>query len=397
MNRKKIVFLLILLLFVFTLPVTVLAAPYDSNLEIMQDDRLLLQPTILLQVPNGDKLVFGEKFVLEKGETLEGNLVVFSGTADLKSESVVEGDVVIIGGKVYIKGTIEGEVVVVGGSVDLRDSAIIEGNLTNVSGSITTESGAVIEGEILENIQTFIPFSIFEEFQGSFDEHSPIIIPGDFHSRWDEIWMNPIWDFVRVVFWAFIWALLAVLMVLFIPKPIDRIADAAISQPLASGGLGIITALIAPVLIVILIITICGIPVSILVSIILFAAWVLGMVALGLEVGERLARLINQDWALPVNAALGTFILSFVVNSIGEIVPCVGWIIPTLIGAVGIGAVFLTLFGTRDYPSSQLISSNSAAVIPSLDDRLTEINHKQDFNDLEGSDFDQPEDEDDSV
>jgi len=389
MNRKKIVFLLILLLFVFTLPGTVLAAPSNSSLEMMKDDRFFAQLKILQQIPNGDKLVFGGKFVLEKGETLEGNLVVFGGTADLKSDSVVEGDVVIIGGKVDIKGTIEGETVVVGGSVDIHDSAIIEGNLTNVSGSIKTESGAIIEGEILENIQTLIPFSIFEEFQDPSDEHSPIIIPGDFHSRWDEMWMNPIWDFVRVVFWAFIWSLLAVLIVLFFPKPIDRIADAAISQPIVSGGLGIVTVLIAPVLIVILIITICGIPVSILVSIILFTAWVLGMVALGLEVGERLARLINQDWALPVNASLGTFILSFVTNSIGEIIPCVGWVVPTLIGAVGIGAAFLTLFGTRDYPSPQLISSNSTAVIPSLDERSPEIEHKQDFNDLEGSDFDQ--------
>jgi len=179
----------------------------------------LEQPLFLQQIPDGDKLILGGKFVLEKGETLEGNLVIFGGTADLEKGSVVEGDVVVIGGSINVEGTIEGEVVVVGGRVDLSDSAVVEGNFTNVSGTIDREDGAVIEGDILDNIQPFIPFSIYEDFQiQPPNAQSPIIIPGDPHSRWNEIWSNPIWDFVRVVFWSFIWALVAVLLVLFIPK-----------------------------------------------------------------------------------------------------------------------------------------------------------------------------------
>jgi len=197
MNRLKAVLLFVLLLFVFTLPGIAFAAPLELNPEIMKANLSYEQPMITQQAPDGDKLVFGSEFVLEKGETLEGDLVVFGGTADLETGSIVEGDVVIFGSKLEIEGKIEGQVVVVGGSIDIHDTAVIEGDLSIVSGSINKEDGAVIKGSILEDVQPFIPFSVFEDFQiHPSNGQSPIIITGDFHSRWNEIWMNPIWDFV---------------------------------------------------------------------------------------------------------------------------------------------------------------------------------------------------------
>jgi hypothetical protein len=42
----------------------------------------------------------------------------------------------------------------------------------------------------------------------------------------------------------------------------------------------------------------------------------------------------------------GTFLLMLIVQGIG-LVPCVGWLLPFLLGVVGIGAVVLAFFDAR--------------------------------------------------
>ena len=82
--------------------------------------------------------------------------------------------------------------------------------------------------------------------------------------------------------------------------------------------------IVAPLVLILLAITICGIPISVIGALTLFVAWAFGIIVLGMEVGKRLAHLVNRDWALPVSASIGTFILTFVLNSIEALVPCIG-------------------------------------------------------------------------
>jgi hypothetical protein len=100
----------------------------------------------------------------------------------------------------------------------------------------------------------------------------------------------------------------------------------------------------------ILAITIILIPISLLGGLILVVAWFFGRVSLGMEVGRRIGNAFHKDWPVAVDAGLGTFALVLVIDGVGSLVPCVGWIIPTLVGILGLGGVILTLFGTRSYP-----------------------------------------------
>jgi hypothetical protein len=108
------------------------------------------------------------------------------------------------------------------------------------------------------------------------------------------------------------------------------------------GGIGLLAVVVA----VALFLTV--IPVVALVF-----AWLFGIVAIGKEVGERLARAMRQDWAMVVNAGLGTFLLMFVVGSIQAVnnfswvVGCFTWIIPVVIGLLAVGAVVVTRFGAQ--------------------------------------------------
>jgi len=79
-----------------------------------------------------------------------------------------------------------------------------------------------------------------------------------------------------------------------------------------------------------------------------------------LEVGQRISLALHQDWPLPLSAALGTFVLNFVANGIGFI-PCVGWLVPFLIGLLGLGAVLLSRFGTQAYPPTEILPADTGS------------------------------------
>jgi hypothetical protein len=99
---------------------------------------------------------------------------------------------------------------------------------------------------------------------------------------------------------------------------------------------------------IVMTITCILIPVAVLVLIALGIAIPFGTIALGLEVGKRVSESFKQNWTPPLQAGVGTFILSLV-SGVIDIIPCVGWIVPFLIFSIGLGAVILTRFGSQAY------------------------------------------------
>ena len=162
---------------------------------------------------------------------------------------------------------------------------------------------------------------------------------------------------------AFLWAALAVLVVLFLPRQVEQVSHAVVAQPVISAGLGVLTAVILPIILLLVAITIIGIPVSLLGVLALVISWAYGIVVLGLEVGKRLAQMLKVDLAAPVVAGAGTFILVLVMNGVKVAIPCVGWIFAALVGCLGLGAVLLTRYGTQPYPP--LVSQ---AMLPPAED-----------------------------
>jgi hypothetical protein len=164
----------------------------------------------------------------------------------------------------------------------------------------------------------------------------------------------------------FLWTLGAMLAAMFISPQLARISQTALSQPLISGGLGLLTIIILPIILVLLAITICLIPAALIGAFVLILAWIYGMIALGLEVGKRISTAFKKEWHPAITAGLGTLLLMTVLNMMQSIVPCVGWIPKALVGFLGLGAVLLTQFGTITYNQSLNIpTQSSGSAIPS--------------------------------
>lgn len=280
------------------------------------------------------RVVLGGNFVLESGDVLEGDLAVIGGQATLEADSLVQGSVFLVGGNLVGYGKVSGDMAIVGGNANLGPSAIVGGDLVTIGGNVN-RSGAVIEGEVITGEQFNVPLDF--NFDSDFNDFFLRSYGRSFEAR-----------VLGYLFQSFMLAALAVLVLMFWPKQTRLVADTLIEQPLIAGALGVLTFIVAPILLVLLIVTICLAVVGVGGVIVLVAAGVMGWIAVGLEVGERLAKAANQDWTPVVAGGLGTLIFSLVINGIGFI-PCIGWLAPFLLGAAGLGAVLMTRFGTRAY------------------------------------------------
>ena len=294
-----------------------------------------------------DKVVFGGTFTLKSGETIDGSLMVFGGLATLESGSTVTKDVVVMGGTVTVSGTVEGDIVAIGGQVSLADTAIVEGDVAAIGATVDKAVGAQVEGQIVNQIAQPLTFSILKDIR----------LPAYRMMGFQGIF-GVAWFFLKIL----LWMILAAVVVLFLPERIERTAHTVANQTVPSGGLGLLTAIILPPVLILLSITICLLPVALVALVIVVILWAFGLIAIGYELGKRLARLARQEWAPAVYAGFGTFVLMLVLNTVGTLIPCVGWVLPGLVGCVGFGAVVLTRLGSQTYPPDMETASGSTAI-----------------------------------
>jgi hypothetical protein len=226
----------------------------------------------------------------------------------------------------------------------MSETAVVKGDLVTVGGSLMRDPGSEIEGEVVTNIPA-------PDIQIPDVPSPPRVpdVPSPPSPPTPTFNFDPIGNFFGMLFTAISVSLLAMLASLFLQPQIERVSQAVVGQPVIAGSIGLLTGVMAPVVLVILTVTIILIPVTILAAMALALAWLFGMIAIGTEVGERFTKAINQTWAPPLTAGMGTFLMMVVVGGIG-MVPCIGWLAAALVAMAGIGGVVLTIFGTQSYP-----------------------------------------------
>ena len=196
------------------------------------------------------------------------DVVRIGGSVSIAADESVRGDVVVIGGSATVDGQVDGELVVVGGSARLGPQADIRRDVTVVGGGLSRDPKAVIRGRVQE-----VGFG------------GPLGF-GDW--SWRRNWggwnpMDGIYPIARFVGTLVRIALLALLtaLVLFVARtPVEQIADRVAAEPVKSWIVGFLAEILfVPVLVltvVVLAISIIGIPLLLLVPV----AIVAGIVAL---------------------------------------------------------------------------------------------------------------------
>jgi len=312
---------------------------------------MMLLPTspVYAQGPGtgSGRVMFGTNITIASDEPFDGDLVLFGGNVTVEKDAELNGDLVVIGGNILSGGSLNGDVVVVGGQIKLEETAVVSGDVVLVGGQIQRAEGAEINGDLINNVapQIDIPNGrVPPSIPGVPDVPDvpnvigvPSIVNVDF---------NPFSEFGRVFATSLLMAFLAMLTVLFFQERLDKVSQAVVAQPLMAGSIGLLSVIVAIALFL-----------TVIPLVALVFAWLFGMVAIGKEVGERLSKAMQQDWAMVLNAGLGTFLLMFVVGSIqavGDfswIVGCFTWVIPAVIGLLAVGSVVVTRFGAQTVQS----------------------------------------------
>ena len=256
---------------------------------------------------------FGGTIVVDTGEVVCGNLTSFGGTVAINGE--VRGGVVTFGGEVVIAGTVDGNVDIYGGTVTLQSGSDVRGDLNLYAGGWTRSNSAQLNGALIDHTR-----NIERLFFSSSEFHFP--------------------------FWPILtWVALGLLLTWLLPEHVMFVRTTVASRPRRSLLIGLLSALLALPIMVVLIALILTIPVAIIVALGLITAWAFGTVAIGWLVGEHVLRMIAPHRnARPLQVAVGLTVLVLAGS-----LPYIGNWISIGAGLLGLGAVFLSRFGTRLY------------------------------------------------
>lgn len=292
---------------------------------------LLLAPTGTVWAqgpgPNEGEVHFGQNVTIASGETFDGDLVVFGGNVTIEGDAELNGNLVVFGGTVDSNGTVNGDVVIIGGQVTLDEEALVSGNVVTVGGQLQRAEGAVIKGNVVNNVQ---PEMDIPRGHVPPDVPNPVVNVG----------FGPFWEIFGIFFWATVTSAFAMLLSLFLQPQIERVGRTIVSQPVMMSAIGLLALATGLILLI-----------TVVPLIVVFCAWLFGTVALGLEVGERFTKAINQVWPPMLKTGFGTFLVMLVGGAIG-LIPCLGGLALTLPTLLAIGGSVSTWFNIGSVQSS---------------------------------------------
>jgi hypothetical protein len=263
----------------------------------------------------------------------------------------VEGDVVAVGGSVHVDGSVRGNAVAIAGSVELGPEASITGDVVAIGGRVQRAPTSRVDGELVEIGVGAIPWG------GWSDQRLPGI--------WWGWWWGSAFALLSTLIRIGILCLLAAIVVLLARNQVERVSAAASAEPLKAGAIGILAQLLfVPLLvvtIVVLIVTIIGIPLLLLIP---FVVLFLGLAALvgftgvayhvGRLVAPRVGWMGQGAYAATIAGILvllSPVILARFVSLIGvPAIPmtfglaAIGFLVEYLAWTIGFGAVALVRF-----------------------------------------------------
>lgn len=295
--------------------------------------------------------------------TVAGN--VESGLGELRIPGEVQGSVSSRGRDVIITGTVRGDVFLARGIVELGPGSVVGGRVHVEQGLVRVAPGArtgpiQVDEELSEaEIDKLFGsggfrFRGFGDFEGVGDILDNVFggIGRAFSSirLWPRAWRISPWmtwtgwpdRAIRgLLNMVVLFALTALTLSLF-PQQVQSTAQAVFSRPGAVIGWGLLALVLAVPLMVLLAITIIGIPLILVEVLALALAGLLGYTALAHAVGEKIIGAAPGGRVNPLGViALGVLILGVI-----SMIPWAGSLFSLLVFILAVGAALASRFGS---------------------------------------------------
>ncbi len=262
--------------------------------------------------------------VVESGE-VQDNVFTIGGSIHIKGR--VEKTVIAFGGSIIIEGEVGEAVMGIGAKVILKSGARIEGDLVSLGGTLTKAPGAMIEGDTI----------YFKADEGI----GKIIQEGLFGRT--GVSLIPLLIILRLIM-AFIWFILAVVILAIFPRQITFAADQIRKAFWPVFGTGVLTLVVFSGLVLLaalLSLVLIGLPILVSLIIIGVIIKIFGQVILFYFFGEMLYKAFSRKPTPPFLAVTMGFVL---VTMVGMI-PILGALASLVLNIIGWGVVIRTKFG----------------------------------------------------
>ncbi len=292
-----------------------------------------------------DLEAFGGTVVIQG--TVEGDLTAFAGSVEISG--TVTGDVEASAGSVDVSGTVGGDLSGAAGAISLRDGASVGGTVEAAAGDVLID-GAV-GGDLLvggETIRLGPNADVTGDlrYDGELVRADGAAVGGEV-TRDPGLSVGPGGPVPRVpgtafaVYGVVVTLLAAAILLLVFPEFSREVVDRTVTDPVRTGGAGLLALVGIPVALVVLLVTVVGIPFS-LVGLLLFVVL--------LWVGSLYGRYVLGAWLLSLadyeNRWVALLVGVAVLLGLRRVpVPLVADLTSFVVFVLGLGAVVSGLVG----------------------------------------------------
>jgi hypothetical protein len=315
---------LMLILIAIPLPALALEVRSGSDVRIDQatdDDVIATGGMIAVDAPVGSLIAAGGQVTVNA--PVKGDVIAAGGQITINSD--VGGKVVAAGGTITVNGKVGTNAVLTGGTIALGSSSSV-GRDALVSGGSVTAAGTVA-GKLSVRANTFEDRGSEGTLEVELREPSPL--GGIFLS-------------VFSILFTIGLLVLGLILIRMAPGPY-RAVEAEISRsPVVRGALGFGILIAGFILLILLAITLVGLPLAILLGLLMLAGILLSTLFVSSALGRWIAGLLKR----PVSDYL-TFIIGFVVLNLLYRIPVAGTILLAIAVCLGFGALLSTAWGHR--------------------------------------------------
>ncbi|MFZ3166222.1 MAG: hypothetical protein WA130_01315 [Candidatus Methanoperedens sp.] len=275
-------------------------------------------------VTNDIKAAGGEVRI---GGDVGDNVLVFTGNLILEKNARVARDLTLGAGTATIDGTVNGNIN--GGASNMEMNGATKGNVTvNISNNLKISPGATIGGNLEYTAPRPSEISGIVSGTTTYKE-TPVRREEDFTSRLPGEIIGYLWLL-----------LIGIISLILAPELTQKNSDSISVNPLKNLLWGLLFLIITPIVAVLLLITIIGIPLSLILLAIYIILVYISRIYVGLWVGQYILRKLKQETKSRVLAmALGLIIVVIGIN-----LPIIGGLIHFIIILLGLGAIILTKY-----------------------------------------------------
>lgn len=366
---------------VLTFFISLLLTPFIVSAQTVQNDDLvsLLQDetidedyfatgeTVSLSgTVNADAYLAGGTVFVDG--TINGDLLVAGGTVTIRG--TVAEDLRVMGGTVNITGNIGKNITAVGGNVHISDSATVGGSLVAGAGTLDILApigkgatfgagqatiGSVINGNILAGVGTLAltndaaingDLTYVSDFDGNLIQAESASVSGEItHTipvndtsltdKEKAAAISGVGFFVKLLS-LFSSLLLGLVLIYFFPVFIQQTTDIIEKRIFPSLLLGLIIYIVSPILILLLFVTLIGIPFAVILIPIIIALVFFAKIFAMMFIGQRIMKYLNQKTSVYWMFVVGVVSYGFLTS-----IPVFGLIVSLLSVLAGTGALFL--------------------------------------------------------